>query len=79
MGSCGNCTAWQDGTYQVYQADPDIAGIGVSLDSVTPQRRKLESFREPKLTCRMRVVDNQRLHRECLHHLMSRSRIPRPY
>ena len=32
MGSCGNCTAWKDGTEQMYQADPDIAGIGVSLE-----------------------------------------------
>ena len=31
MGLCSNnCTAWQDGTEQIYQADPDIAGIGVS-------------------------------------------------
>lgn len=27
----------------------------------------------------MRVVDHQCLHRECLHHLMFRSRVPRPY
>ena len=32
MGLCGNCTAWQAGTEQMYHADPDIAGIGVSLD-----------------------------------------------
>ena len=32
MGLCGNCTAWQDKKEQMYQADPDIAGIGVSVD-----------------------------------------------
>lgn len=32
MGLCGNCIAWQNGTEQMYQADPDIAGIGVSFD-----------------------------------------------
>ena len=32
MGLYGNCTAWQDRADVQYKADPDIAGIGVSLD-----------------------------------------------
>ena len=34
MGLCGNCTAWHDREEQMYQADPDIAGIGVSVDAL---------------------------------------------
>ena len=30
MDSCGiNCTVWLEGDEQRYEADPDIAGIGV--------------------------------------------------
>ena len=39
MGLCGNCTAWRDGPEPKYQADPDIAGVGVSLD---PANRVLQ-------------------------------------
>ena len=44
MGLCGNCKAWQDGSQIRYQADPDIAGIGVSLDIAIPAASTAPKF-----------------------------------
>ena len=80
MGPCGNnCTAWQKGTEQKYQADPDIAGIGVSLALANRQLQMFAFFGEQALTCRMHLVDYQCLHREHPHHSFSISRAYRPY
>ena len=46
MAVCGNnCTAWRDHIDQMYKADPDIAGIGVSLDLTNQTAPNVPMFR----------------------------------
>ena len=45
MGLWASCTAWLDSGELMYQTDPDIAGIGVSLKLTSPAPQIVRPFR----------------------------------